>query len=993
MTNDSSNPSHQKSSLIEYLDECSEMLERFSKNLGLIESAEPSSETLSAIYRDMHTIKGSSHLFGFNQVGQLAHAMESCLDPVRKGQMNATPALVDILYDGCDMIASLLAGIREHDKEPNLHEQIGSLVPRLVEIVEAAATGATPATQDKAPSSHHALATEEFHTPSQRVLPEQPESISSAAPVNAIPIKDKLAVAADQKTQDEHPGFVIFDDLPTDAPRPPTKRTEALPEAATTSQSPVAAAAAPKPDSKLPSAKAPEQQKSPPEDSQAETIRVHVSLLDNLMNLIGELVLIRNQLLQYAKVNDEDAEFTKMSQRLDILTAELQSEVMKTRMQPVGNVLSKFTRVVRDMGRELGKKIELDIQGGETELDKTIIEAVKDPLTHIVRNSIDHGIETTAERRAHGKSETGHIAIHAHHESGQVIIEISDDGRGLDPKRIGSKAVEKGLLTAEALSKMTDRDVQSLIFSPGFSTAAAVSNISGRGVGMDVVKTNVERIGGVVDLTSVPLSGTTIKLKIPLTLAIVPALIVRAMNQRFAIPQSKLVELVRIDPSDPSGLKIESLQGTPVLRLRGRIRTLLRLSEVLASTRASKVGGQASSTAPNDSSINIVILNADNFQFGLIVDTVEDTADIVVKALPSFLKELSHFSGATIMGDGSVALTIDVMGLCAATRSNPEIDLGLTTANEAAQKLRSKHQMDVTEFLLVDVGAPSSYAIPLTLVSRLEEFDASTLVLSGEQKVVRYRDRLLPIFSLPKFLKLPFQTRQDTKAKIPVVVIRRGDHLYGIEVEQIQDVVALPSHIDQTLRDRPGILGTMVADKNILVVVDIFGMIDAINASMATTAGIASPGTTLKASGSGAKVKRGDHRVLLAEDSSFFRNHIRQVLTAAGFSIETACDGAEAWKTLDLAQAGHFALVMSDIEMPIMDGLEFAAKVSSDRRFKDLPLVAITTRFSSADIERGRQAGFARYLEKLNADRLIAELDELLMQSAKPREQKHAANQ
>jgi two-component system chemotaxis sensor kinase CheA len=972
-----------EAALIEYLDECSEMLERFSKNLALIESTGASVDVLAAIYRDIHTIKGSSQLFGFSQVGQLAHAMESCLDPVRKSQMRASPALVDTLYAGSDIITTLLAGIRENKKEPDLRPQINSLVPRLVEIVEIAATGSSPVTQDKSPSSDN---TSNAKIKDQAVKLGSITDSKASAETVPVPVKG-ASPASDHKKVDDNPGFGIFDDEPVVA-----KPVAApAPKVSTESIVGVASVHELKAETAVASNKTLEPVvKNPSDDGHAETIRVHVSLLDNLMNLVGELVLIRNQLLQHAKVNDSDSEFGKMSQRLNILTAELQNEVMKTRMQPVGNVLNKFTRVVRDMGRELGKKIELNIQGAETELDKTIIEAVKDPLTHIIRNSIDHGIESCADRKAAGKSETGNIEIKAHHESGQVIIEISDDGRGLDRKRIGSIAVDKGLLTSDALAKMSDREVQFMIFAPGFSTAATLSNISGRGVGMDVVKTNVERIGGMVDLMSVPGTGTTVKLKIPLTLAIVPALIVKALDQRFAIPQSKLVELVRIDQSDASGEKIESLQGSPVLRLRGKILPLLNLSDALTKPGSKDTGAKAD--VDEESSTNIVILNADIFQFGLVVDAIEDTADIVVKALSSFLKDLPHFSGATIMGDGSVALTIDVMGISASARASVEVETLVAAGASSAQKLRSKHQMDTAEYLLVDVGAPGSYAIPLTVVSRLEEFEDGDFELSGEQRVIRYRDSLLPIFSLPDFLHLPFESNGEKKTTGSVVVIRRGDFLYGIEVEQIQDVVALPSQIDQTVRDRPGILGTMIAGERVIVVVDIFGMIDAIKTKLATDSGVASPSVQPDKKGAFTEMRR-DHRILVAEDSSFFRNYVKQVLTDSGFKVETACDGSDAWSALESAPAGHYSLVLSDIEMPVLDGYELATKISSDTRFKHLPLVAITTRFSNADKESGRQAGFTLYLEKLNPEKLIAALDELLANSAPRKELKHAGNQ
>ena len=932
MTN---NQKIKEAALVEYLDECAEMLERFTKSLTRIEQGEKNPDILAGIYRDIHTIKGSSQLFGFNQVGELAHAMETCLDPVRKGQAEATTGLVDILYAGCDIITSLLAGIRETKKEPDRKSEIQALVPRLIDIAEHTITKSSAISPDK--------------TPDAKV-----DGFSNGAKTAPAPVKTSPVQASDSNSKPPQAGI--------------PSQFSAAPENPGLNPTPSEAA------------------KLGVDENQSETIRVHVSLLDSLMNLVGEQVLIRNQLMQHAKINDADSELTKLSQRLNILTAELQNEVMKTRMQPVGNVLNKFSRVIRDMGRDLGKKIELTVFGAETELDKTIIEAIKDPLTHIVRNSVDHGIELPAERRSAGKNESGNIKINAHHESGQVIIEITDDGRGLDAQKIGPKAVEKVLLTVEALARMNEREVQGLIFSPGFSTAATVSNFSGRGVGMDVVKTNVERIGGLVDLHSVSGRGTTITFKIPLTLAIVPALIVRTFGQRFAIPQSKLIELVLIDEANGSGERIETLQGSPVLRLRGKILPLLKLSEVLSNTGVAQAKSKAkidragAAARPDQQTINVVVLSADGFQFGLIVEAVDDTADIVVKSLASFLKEISHFSGATIMGDGSVALTIDVMGISNAARLRGDSNSATAATSETNVRNKSDYQTDLAEFLLVDVGAPASYAIPLAVVARLEEFPLEDFDLSGEQKVVRYRDSLLPIFSLPTFLHLPFPEIKKGQEKISVVVIRRGENLYGIEVFEIRDVVSLQSRIDQTIRDRPGILGTLIAGEEVLVVVDILGMIDAVKTKLAVDAGVLSSESDHVVKSNQSSLRR-QKRILVAEDSSFFRNYIRQVLEDVGFQVETAADGAEAWNVLEAAKSGHFALVLSDIEMPVMDGFELATKISGDSRFIGLPLVAITTRFSNLDIERGRQSGFTRYLEKLNAEKLINELDVLLLQS------------
>ncbi len=951
-----------EAALAEYLDECQEMLERFSRNLGRIEKADYSSETLAEIYRDMHTIKGSSQLFGFSQIGQLAHGMETCLDPIRKGTAKVSTNLIDTLYAGCDTIANVLLAIREKHQEPDVSDALAGLLARFLSLAEISVLETSPLIQDKV-------------IPAEKITNSELEksklSISEGKQLEKSEqkIADVKAPARSPAPQPASGFFGIFDDdeVPAagakpvhSAPKEPELKAKTAPEvAAKPEASPRAEASA----------------KASGDEQHSETIRVHVSLLDNLMNLVGELVLIRNQIMLRANSHDEDAEFLKVSQRLNVLTAEMQNEVMKTRMQPIGNILNKFNRVVRDLAKELDKKIELELIGAETELDKTIIEAVKDPLTHIIRNAVDHGIETMEERKKAGKKDSGSLRLKASHESGQVIIEITDDGRGLDREKIGPKAVEKGLLTKETLSKMTEKEVQSLIFSPGFSTASALSNISGRGVGMDVVKTNVEKIGGIVDISSVVGMGTTIKLKIPLTLAIVPALIVWAGGYRFAIPQTKLVELLRIDESEQSHEKLESVQGRPVLRLRGKLLPIVSLSEILLQGNQGSVSAVEACSAGSES--NIVILNADGLMFGLIVDAIDDSADIVVKSLSSFLKDLSVYSGATIMGDGSVALTIDVTGIaerCQLLQESSDDEL-----NARDQQDKTKDRIaDSAEYLLVDVGATGSYAIPLTLVSRIEEFENSRFEWSGEQKVVRYRNLLLPIFSLPEFLQLPHNSKPlDDDQRKPVVVIQRGDRFYGVEVRGIEDIVEVSSSIDHSIKDRCGILGAITSSERVIVVVDMFGMIDSLRSQVE----IEAPGSNEKVKAQAAfaeVISRRRHRILVVEDSTFFRNYIRQVLQEAGFQVEVAGDGLDGFSVLEHASPGTFSVVLSDIEMPRLDGLGLARRVRATKAIAQVPMVAITTRFSVQDIEQGKASGFNRYLEKLNAPELISNLDEML---------------
>jgi len=511
------------------------------------------------------------------------------------------------------------------------------------------------------------------------------------------------------------------------------------------------------------------------------TIRVDVGLLDKLMNLVGELVLARNQVLQHTATT-EDSAFLATSQRLNLITTELQEGVMKTRMQPIGNVWSKFPRVVRDLSQALQKQVRIEMEGKETELDKTIIEAIKDPLTHIVRNSVDHGLESPDERVKAGKPAEGRLLLRAYHEGGQVNIEISDDGRGIDPERLRAKAAEKGLMPAEQLTRMSDREVLNLIFAAGFSTAEKVTNVSGRGVGMDVVRTNIEKIGGTVDVQSVVGRGTTLKIKIPLTLAIIPALVVSTAGDRYAIPQVSLLELLRVE-GDEASQSIEMIHGAPVYRLRGNLLPLVHLNQVLGF----QLGFWASEEAKHEV-VKIVVLQADEQSFGLAVDEINDTEEIVVKPLGKLLKGLTTFAGTTIMGDGRVALILDVLGLGqGADLVSKNRERGRADADEEALGRGSNASAQRQNLLIFELAGHRRMAIPLSMISRLEEFPVDTVERTGRHEVVQYREEIMPLIRLDKIVDGCGQAA--AKDQMQVVVYTHGGQYVGLVVENILDIL------------------------------------------------------------------------------------------------------------------------------------------------------------------------------------------------------------
>jgi two-component system, chemotaxis family, sensor kinase CheA len=540
------------------------------------------------------------------------------------------------------------------------------------------------------------------------------------------------------------------------------------------------------------------------------SIRVDVALLDKLMNLVGELVLARNQIVQFTGANG-DATFLSAAQQLNLITSELQEGVMKTRMQPIGNIWHKFPRVVRDLALACDKRVELVMEGESTELDKTLIEAIKDPLTHLVRNAVDHGIETADRRHAAGKPPQGRLLLRAYHEGGQVIIEVIDDGAGLDAERIRDKAIERDIITPEQALRMSERELFRLVFLPGFSTAATVTNVSGRGVGMDVVRTNIERIGGTIELAGTRGVGSTIKIKIPLTLAIIPALVVSCGDNRYAIPQASLLELVRL-AGDDAREGVELLYGTPVYRLRGKLLPLVYLSDALDQA-----------IPRNTDEVHIIVLQADDRQFGLVVDEVYDTEEIVVKPLGKHLKGIPVFAGATIMGDGKVALILDILGVAKRGRVIAE---GQPRGRLEQAVVPGVPEHAALQTVLVFRGPDDGrMAIPLSRVARLEEFPRRVIERIGPELLVQYRGEIMPVVELSGLQPERRPALRDGAPPawpelVPVVVFSHAGRHVGLIVEQILDIVE-DSLASPRPSGRPGVLGSVVIAGRVTELLDV----------------------------------------------------------------------------------------------------------------------------------------------------------------------------
>jgi len=666
----------------------------------------------------------------------------------------------------------------------------------------------------------------------------------------------------------------------------------------------------------------------------AHSIRVSVDTLDHLMTTVSELVLTRNQLLEIVR-RHKDSDFKVPLQRLSNVTAELQEGVMKTRMQPIGNAWQKLPRVVRDLCADLGKDIELEMYGAETELDRQVLELVRDPLTHLVRNCADHGIEAPAERLAAGKPRVGTIRLSACHEGGHIIIQIADDGRGLDIARIRAKAVELGLASEADLAARSDGEVCNFIFSAGFSTAAQITNISGRGVGMDVVRSNIEQIGGTVDLKSVAGSGTTFTIKIPLTLAIVSALVVEAGGERFAIPQLSVLEVVRA--GGVRDHRIERIKDTPVLRLRNKLLPLLHLKEVLRLGGTDRDGGF------------VVVIQVGSQVFGAVVDGVLHTEEIVIKPMSSKLRHIAAFSGTTILGDGSVIMIIDPNGIAQALGRVAE-------AQTEGPELKESEQIaseDMVSLLVFRAGSQRPKAVPLSLVTRLEEIDCRRIEISDGRHLVQYRDQLMPL------LRIDTESGLKKEGAQPILVFSDHGRSMGLVVDEIVDIVEDRLDIE-VASNRPGVLGFAVVKGVTTEIIDVGHFLPQAFEDWFRRRD--------------SHATRSPRTILLVDDSAFFRDLLAPLIKAAGYQVITAGSGVEA---LAAFKSGtHIDLVVTDIEMPEMDGFALAQAMQSAPGTNGVPIIGLAAMVSDEAIERGRAVGFHDFVAKFDRTGLIAAIKE-----------------
>lgn len=996
------NPNLDDELIQDYLAECLEHLARIENDLLAIEQAgaDIDEQIVNQVFRAAHSIKGGAGFFGLNKIRELAHKIENVLDLIRSRQMVPQPEIVSMLLMSFDKLHELVANHRDSNQadiaefvvaltnltvnhlEPgqklSVDENVSIATPTPGRLIQTTALdlklarrggkciylveydlihdierrGKTPldvfrdlmkcGTMLETVVDFESVGTLE-DAPSVKLMLEvlyatvlEPDLISQVLdlPGNQVHVLQKDG-SSKPLSESGHAPVLAAEvlakvEVPAKVAEVPATVAEAPAKVMGAPQT------APPPPAKPETAKPPVVPQSAPE----ATIRLNVSLLDSLMTLAGELVLSRNQLNESLAHSDQRG-ILAGAQRVSLATSELQAVVTLTRMQPVGNLFGKFPRLVRDLARELAKDIQLDVEGDDVEIDKTILEGLSDPLTHMMRNAADHGIELPAKRTAAGKSPTGKILLKACHQAGQVVIEIGDDGRGLDPEKIAASTLAKGLVTREQLQGMSDRDKIALIFLPGVSTAEKVTGTSGRGVGMDVVKTNLDRLGGKVEIESAPGRGSTFRIKLPLTLAIIPSLLVSHGGQRYAIPQVNVGELIRI-PAAQLGERVGHAADAEVLTVRDRLIPLLHLAEVLGLPGAGD-GNQA---------VNVVLVNTGTFEYGLVVENLHDTVEIVVKPLGRHFKGVRDYAGATILGDGRVALILDVAGLAERTGLSSGQAQGLSKPSGAELESAEERQS-----LLVFQNAPSeACAVPIELVSRIERVRPEQVENLAGRRTMQYQGASIPLVML-----------RDTAAvgelseaqRWVVVIFEIGGSALGLLAAEPLDMVEVVLKIDQITLRQPGLAGSAVLKGRTTLILNIFEL-----------AGNARPEWGAAQSTPIHGPEAACPTVLVAEDSDFFRGQIRRLIEAVGYRVLDAEDGQAAWEILD-RHAGEITLVATDVEMPRMDGLSLTRQIRADGRFDELPIIALSSLAGEEEIARGMAAGVSEYQVKLDPEEFV----------------------
>ncbi|EPP1573316.1 hybrid sensor histidine kinase/response regulator [Campylobacter lari] len=755
--------------LEDFLVEAFELVEQIDHDLVELEANPEDLELLNRIFRVAHTVKGSSSFLNFDVLTKLTHHMEDVLNKARHNELKITPEVMDVVLESIDMMKTLLNSIRDNGNDTAIGLDIAPICARLTAISEGESLeSVTPAKAEE---------------PKEEVK-EEPKAEEPEVDVNKL---------SDDEVEAEIERLLKVRKAEDQARRAEKKKTQ---EANPASSKPAAQAQNATAEKKVPAAGG-----GSSGANMDQTIRVEVKRLDHLMNLIGELVLGKNRLLKiYDDVEERYdgekflEELNQVVSQLSIVTTDIQLAVMKTRMQPIAKVFNKFPRVVRDLGRELGKQMELEISGEETELDKSIVEEIGDPIMHMIRNSCDHGIEDPATRVANGKPEKGTVNLKAYNEGNHIVVEIADDGKGLDADVLKAKAMEKNLITEREADQMSDKEAFALIFKPGFSTAKKITNVSGRGVGMDVVKTNIEKLNGVIEIDSELGKGTVMKLKIPLTLAIIQSLLVGTQEEFYAIPLASVLETVRVPIDD-----IYTIEGKNVLRLRDEVLSLVRLSDVFGVKQVLE----------NTDQTYVVVIGVAESKLGIIVDTLVGQEEIVIKSMGEYLQNIQGIAGATIRGDGRVTLIIDVAAMMDIAK---EIKVDIKAQIESQSKKTAKEKPSDYTVLIVDdskmdrnIMQKSLEPLGVSIVEATNGVEALNMIKSGEHDI----DAVLIDIEMPRMdgYTLAGEIRKYSKYKnLPLVAVTsrtsKSDRLRGVEVGMTEYITKpySPEYLENVVR-------------------------------------------------------------------------------------------------------------------------------------------------------------------------------------------------
>lgn len=951
------------------------------------------SALIDKVFRAIHSVKGAAGFLGLNKINQISHTMETLLQMLRAGEIRPEAKFINALLSGIDLLRTMLDDLK-NSEDINIQpaqDKLCSLIAREMSPQVKAEMNSSQILSDSSgldtgfeinefvlkrrPKSHCFLYVLKYDLTEMR----QAGGLSPVALVNELMstgeiLDAKINTPAESLSEDLSAQPLFYDvlystvldhELIEEAAHLPTQRIRKVkispdekqntPPETKQEEKNIALS---NPDETEKSSKA-----KPAGNEHSDTIRIHVGILDRLMTLAGELVLVRNQHLM--SFGDRgDAVSRGISQRLNLVTSEIQETIMRTRMQPIGNIFGKLPRIARDISQKLNKKIEISMVGEEVELDKTILESLADPLVHIIRNSCDHGIETPETRQEAGKSPVGNIKVKAFHEGGQINIEVRDDGKGIDPDKIKEKMLGNGQKTKDELSQMSEKEIISMICLPGFSTAEKISDISGRGVGMDVVKNSIEKMGGSLDISSKAGKGTTILLRMPLTLAIIPCLIVVVNSNRYAIPQVNLEELVCIYDKDIK-TKVESDNHQEVYRLRNKLLPLVRLSEVIGRpfpfTEKTKSEitekhrlmyfSDKNSSTDNDAretgSLIFAVVKVGPDRFGLIIDKVIGTEEIVVKPVHSALKGLKIYSGATVMGDGRCAMILDIDGIA----FHAGIDFSGGTEESPEKAVRRSENEDIQTVLLFKYGEKEQFAVTLPLIKRIEKISAEQIEKIGDREYITLDDVSTRVLRMEHVLKVsPCAGNGDMFLLLPKHIRKP----FGILISSLIDIVDAPLALNIESYVQDGILGTSIIRGHMTLFPDIYRMIEILEPDW-----ISENKKTLK---------NEKKRILLVEDAVFFRQLVRSYLESDGYDVITAENGK---KALEICNENKFNLIVSDLEMPLMNGWEFIKALRKEIRSEDVPAIALTALDSEKDKQKALESGFNQYQVKIDREALL----------------------